>query len=174
MRRRAVPPSASPGRSTRFQYEDIVLPDSETLLSRSLNRKETTGSAELYYPVFAESFFFVTTGATTYEFDDPSYQWRNSRSYQVSSGIRFPLVGRARGTLSLGYKKFTPDSKDRKTFSGLIADTNLDFRLGRFDLRFRLGRDIYFSYLADALFLRREPREPRDLLSSDPALPTRL
>ncbi len=136
----------------RFLYEDIVLPDSEILFSQSLNRKETTGSFELYYPIFAQSSFFVTAGATTYDFDFPSARWRNSRSFQISTGIRFPLMGRARGTLSLGYKKFTPESKARKTFSGLIADTNLDFRIGRFDLRFSLGRDNYFSYLADAFF----------------------
>ncbi len=136
----------------RFQYEDIVLPDSKVLLSRSLNRKETTGNIEFYYPVFAESFFFVTAGATIYEFDDPSFRWRNSRSYQTSAGIRFPLVGRATGRLSLGYKKFTPDSKDRRAFSGLIADTDIDFRLGRIGLRAGLGRDNHFSYIEDAFF----------------------
>ncbi len=136
----------------RFLYEDVVFPDSVLVLSQSLNRKETTGSFELYYPVFAGSSFFITAGGTTYEFDFPSYRWRNSRSFQVSTGIRFPITGRARGTLSLGYKKFTPDSKDRKAFSGLVADTNIDLRLGRFALRFGLGRNNYFSYLSDAFF----------------------
>lgn len=136
----------------RFSYEDIVLPDREVFFSRSLNRKETTGNIELYYPVFSESIFFVKAGATTYEFDHPSARWRNSRSFQASAGIRFPLIGRARGTLSLGYKKFTPGSKDRKAFSGLIADTDLDLRLGRFVVRFGLGRGNQFSYFEDAFF----------------------
>ncbi len=144
----------------RFLYEDIILPDSEFLLSRSLNRKETTGTAEFYYPVFAESFFFVTAGATTYEFEDPSYRWKNSRSFQVSSGLRFPFMGRARGTLSLGYKKFTPDSRGQKSYSGLIADTDLDFRFGRIELRFGLGRDNYFSYLEEALFYVEDSMSP--------------
>ncbi len=136
----------------RFLYEDVILPDSRLLFSQSLNRKETSGRFELYYPVFAGSSFFITAGGTTYEFDFPSFQWRNSRSFQVSTGIRFPITGRARGTLSLGYKKFTPDSKERKSFSGLVADTNVDLRLGRFALRFGLGRNNYFSYLSDAFF----------------------
>ncbi len=135
----------------RFLYEDLILPDSEILFSRSLNRKETTGSFELYYPVFAESFFFLTAGATYYEFESPSARWKDSKSYQTSAGLRFPLMGRARGTLSVGYKKFRPNSKNRKAFSGLIADTKLDFRLGRFDVRFGLSRDNYFSYLEDVL-----------------------
>ena len=158
----------------RFLYEDIILPDSEILLSRSLNRKETTGTAEFYYPVFAESFFFLTTGSTTYEFADPSYQWRDSRSFQITSGIRFPFMGRARGTLSLGYKKFTPKSKDQKSFSGLIADTNLDFRIRAPRPADQPRTRQLFFLSRGRLFLHREPPEPRGFLSPDPALPARL
>jgi hypothetical protein len=140
------------GTIDRFLYEDIVLPDYEARLSRSLNRKENTGNFELYYRVFSESYFFTKVGSTTYEFEHPSSQWRNSRSFQMSSGIRFPFMGRARGMLSLGYKKFIPEAAGRKGFSGLIADTNLDFRLGRIGLRFGLGRDNYFSYLGDVFY----------------------
>jgi len=140
------------GTSDRFLYEDIVLPDYEARLSRSLNRKEKTGNFELYYRVFSESYFFTKVGSTTYEFEHPSSRWRNSRSFQMSSGIRFPFMGRARGMLSLGYKKFMPEAAGREGFSGLIADTNLDFRLRRIGLRFGLGRDNNFSYLEENFF----------------------
>ena len=136
----------------RLRYEDIVLPDFEALYSRTLNRKETTGNVELYYPVFAESTIFMTVGSTKYEFDHPSSRWRDSRSIQASAGIRFPLLGRARGRLSLGFKKFLPDAAGREGYSGLIADTDLNFRFGRFSLRFGLGRDTYFSYLEDVFY----------------------
>jgi hypothetical protein len=136
----------------RFLYEDIVLPDYEARLSRSLNRKEKTGNFELYYRVFSGSYFFTKVGSTTYEFEHPSSRWRNSRSFQISSGIRFPFMGRARGTLSLGYKNFMPEAAGRKSFSGLIADTNLDFRLGRIGLRFGLGRGNHFSYVEDVFY----------------------
>lgn len=140
------------GTIDRFLYEDIVLPDYEARFSRSLNRKEKTGNFELYYRVFSESTFFTKVGSTTHEFEHPSSRWRNSRSFQMSSGIRFPFMGRARGMLSLGYKKFIPEAAGRKGFSGLIADTNLNFRLGRIGLRFGLGRDNYFSYLEDVFY----------------------
>jgi hypothetical protein len=140
------------GTIDRFLYEDIVLPDYEARLSRSLNRKEKTGNFELYYRVFSGSYFFTKVGSTTYEFEHPSSRWRNSRSFQMSSGIRFPFMGRARGMLSLGYKKFMPEAAGRKRFSGLIADTNLDFRFGRIGLRFGLGRGNHFSYFEDAFY----------------------
>ena len=140
------------GTIDRFLFEDIVQPDYEARLSRSLNRKEKTGNFELYYRVFAESYFFAKFGVTTYEFEHPSSRWRESRSMQVSGGLRFPIIGRARGTFSLGYKKFVPEDPGRKVFSGLIADTNLTFRLGRIGLRFGLGRGNHFSYFEDAFY----------------------
>jgi hypothetical protein len=140
------------GTIDRFNYGDVVLPDFEALYSRTLNRKETTGSVELYYPVFSESSLFLTAGTTKYEFEHPSARWRDSRSVQASAGLRFPLTGRARGKLSLGYKKFTPNEAGRKSYSGLVADTDINFLLGRFSLRFGLGRETYFSYLEDAYY----------------------
>lgn len=136
----------------RLSFEDIILPEYEILYSTSLNRKETTGNIELYYPVFSESAFFIKAGTTKYTFEHPSARWRDARSVQASAGLRFPFTGRARGTLSVGYKKFTPESAERKPFSGMIADTSLDFRFGRFSFRFGLGRDNHFSYLEDAYY----------------------
>ena len=140
------------GTIDRFLYEDIVLPDYEALLSRTLNRKEKTGNIEFYYRLFSESYFFAKFGATTYRFEHPSSRWRDSRSTQVSGGLRFPIIGRARGTLSLGYKRFVPEDPGRKVFSGLIADTSLDFRLGRIGFRFGVARGSYFSYFEDAFY----------------------
>jgi hypothetical protein len=140
------------GTIDRFLYGDVILPGFEAFYSRTLNRKETTGSVELYYPVFSQSLFFVTAGATKYEFEHPSARWRDSRSVQVFAGLRFPFMGRARGRLSLGYKKFVPDEPGRKSFSGLVADTDINFLFGRFSLRFGLGRGTYFSYLENAFY----------------------
>ncbi len=136
----------------KFLYEDIILPTSEILFSKNLNRKETTGTVELYYPVFAESFLFVTAGSTRYEFEHPSSRWKDAGSVQASAGLRFPLLGRAKGRISVGYKSFVPDSEGRKSFSGLIADTDIDIRLGRFAFRLGVGRDSRFSYLEDVLY----------------------
>ena len=136
----------------RFQFEDVRLPEGVLEFSRSLDRRETTNAIALYYPVFSGSSLFLTVGSTRYEFDYPESRWKDSGSTQGSAGIRFPLMGRARGRLSVGYKKFDPDIEGRKGFSGLVADTDLDFRIGRFGLRFGVGRDSRFSYLEDVLF----------------------
>jgi hypothetical protein len=136
----------------RIRYEDIVLPDQSVLLSDNLNRKERTGNIEFYYRAFTESVFFIKAGATKYVFEHPSSSWRNAHSYQASTGIRFPLTGRAQGTLSVGYKKFVPETEFRKAFSGFIADSSLQFRFRKFVFRLGLGRDSQFSYLEDALY----------------------
>ena len=140
------------GTTDRLLFEDIVQPDYEAPLSRSINRKEKTSNIEFYYRVFSDSYFFAKFGVTTYRFEHPSSRWRDSHSTQMSGGLRFPVTGRARGILSLGYKRFVPEDPGRRVFSGLIADTSLDFRLGRIGLRFGLGRGSYFSYFEDAFY----------------------
>jgi len=138
--------------SDMYRYEDIVLPGFEVYFAKELDRRERTDNIEFYYQLFSESFFFAKFGITKYRFEHPSSRWRDSRSTQISGGLRFPVVGRARGILSLGYKRFAPEEPGRKVFSGLIADTGLDFRLGRMGLRLGFVRDNYFSYLGNAFY----------------------
>ena len=131
------------GRVNRIAYEDI---EGEISYSSALNREERSGKFEFYYSVFKESQFFLTAEYIEYNFDDLEYQWRNSYSYALRSGIRFPLLGTARGTLSFGYRWLINRSETYKLFSGPIGDTGLDFRLGRFNMRFQYARDFQFSY----------------------------
>ncbi|MHB8095528.1 MAG: outer membrane beta-barrel protein [Candidatus Aminicenantales bacterium] len=138
------------GKIDRFGYEDDQ--NQYTVLSRAMNRKESTANAELYYRAFSESDLFFVFGYTKYEFDDPEFWVRDAHSYQTSWGIRFPLTGRARGKLSLGYKNFIPELEGRKRFSGLIADSSVDIKLGRFDVRLGLNRNTVFSYLEGSYY----------------------
>lgn len=135
-----------------IRYEDITLPGEEIYLSRLLNRKEINTNFELYYRVFSESIFFVRGGYTEYKFEHVQTGWRNSFSYQVYSGIRFPLLGRVRGTLSLGYKKFVPIIEGKKGFTGFVGNTSLDFRVARFGFRLNYNRDCHFSYWTNNVF----------------------
>jgi hypothetical protein len=121
-------------------------------ISRTLDHRETTAAFELYYRVFSRSSIFATAGATDYDFPDPTSSWRNARSYQTYAGFRFPLLGRARGTIALGYKKFIPRTEGRTRFSGLVADTDVAFRTGRVGLSVAYTRDNYFSYIAPAYY----------------------
>ena len=129
-----------------YAYEDVTLEGAEMPLSITLDREEKDGRVEFYYPIFTDSSFFINAGYTEYKFVNPQGSFRDSYSYQINSGIALPLLGRARGTLSLGYRKLVPRDKDFRGFSGSVGSTSVEFRLGRLNLRVRYFRDIPFSY----------------------------
>jgi hypothetical protein len=140
------------GLTNRYTYEEESFPGQENSLSTSLNRKEDNLRLEFYRQVWVDSSFFVNVGYTDYAFDNPQASFRDSYSYQGNVGIRFPLLGRARGLLSLGYKNFTPRQPGKKRYSGPVGNTGLDFRIARFGLRFQLFRDVPFSYAEASVF----------------------
>ncbi len=139
-----------------IKYEDITLPGQEIYLSSALNREERNGRFEFYYRVFSGSFFFVRGGYTEYNFEHVEASWRDSYSYQAYAGIRFPLLGKVRGTLSLGYKTLLPRTGDKKGFSGLVGNTGLNFRVGRFGFRLNYNRDSHFSYWTENIFFNED------------------
>ena len=135
-----------------FRYEDIYAPGEESPLSRRLNRQERNGSLEFYYRVYSDTVFFLNGGYTEYNFQNPTSFFRNSYSYQVLSGLRFPLLGRIRGALTLGYKSLHPRTKGINGFSGLVGDTSFNLRISRFQFRGVYRRDCYFSFSQNNLF----------------------
>lgn len=137
------------GSVSNIRYQDI---EGDNRYSSQLNREERNGKLEFYYRVFTDSDFFLTAGYTEYNFESPESKWRDSYSYEIFSGIRFPLLGRARGTLSLGYRWLTNRADDDRRFSGLIGDTGIELRLGRFNLRLQFTRDFQFSYYSTNLY----------------------
>lgn len=140
------------GSSDEYRYTNIGIQEPDAPYLQALDRRERTATFEFYYRVFSQSFLFYTLGASGYEFEDPAFAWRNAHSYQTYVGLRFPVLGMARGTLALGYKKFIPEAEDRREFSGLVADTALSFRVGRVGLSLGCNRDNYFSYLETAYY----------------------
>jgi len=133
--------------------EDITYGDIQDLsISRSLNRKEQEANLEFYYRIVPASFLFFKGGYKEYRFANPLYRWRDAYSYQAYSGIQFPILGRIRGALALGYKKLVPREANRQKFSGLIGDTSLNYRVSRFTFRLGFNRDCYFSYFSDNVF----------------------
>jgi hypothetical protein len=135
-----------------FRFSNPDLPEPVNDYARTLDRREKSAAFEFTYRVFSQSHFFARAGATDYVFLDPGSSWRNARSTQALGGIRFPLLGRARGTVALGYKRFIPKAEGRKKFSGLVADTDVSFRAGRVGLNLAYTRDNYFSYIDAAYF----------------------
>jgi hypothetical protein len=136
----------------KVSYEDITLPGQEINLSRLLSREERSASIEFYYRIFPESPIFMNVRYTEYKFDHAQSRWRDSYSYRAFSGMRFPILGRIRGTLALGYGKLVPGGEKKKDYSGLIGNTSLDFRIGRFSLRFLYNRDFRFSYSSRSIY----------------------
>jgi len=132
-----------------IRFEDI---EGDISFSTALNHEERSGNVEFYRRIFTDSDFFLSAGYSDYIFEDPEARWRDSYSYQVLSGIRFPLLGRARGILSLGYRWVINREDNDKRFSGLIGNTGVELRLGRFNLRFQFNRDFQFSYSSTSLY----------------------
>jgi hypothetical protein len=138
-----------------IRYEDIETPDYAANYS-ALNRKETEGALHLFYNILTDSTFFANGGYTEYEFERPESKWRNSYSYWVYAGIEFPILGRIRGTFSLGYKILEPERSAKKGFSGPVGNTSLDYRIGRFGLRFSYIRDCHFSFWTNNVYFIEE------------------
>ena len=134
------------GTIERFRYEDISRPGEEFRFSLALNRTEKNLSAQVYYPIFSASRLFLNARTTDYAFEFPEARWRDSTSSQVEAGIRFPEIGPVEGAFSIGYKKLSPKSAGKKSFSGLIGNTNIGVRVGRLAARAQFSRDSVFSF----------------------------
>jgi hypothetical protein len=135
-----------------IRYKDVASEAPEDVYARALDRRETSAGVELYYRVFSRSTLVATAGWTRYAFDDAASAWRDAESFEVAGGFRFPLAGRARGTVLFGWKSFRPDSPDRAPFSGLIAATEVYLRLGRLAVTLGYDRDNAFSYNESAYY----------------------
>jgi len=139
------------GSIQKSSYADVSSDSGEIPLSSVLDRTERTAAVELYYRIRSEAFWFVKAGLTDYRFV-LSAESRDATSAQVLTGIRFPILGRISGTVSLGYKKFDPKAPGRASYAGLIADSLIEARTGRFSVRAGFRRDLGFSYFENAFF----------------------
>jgi hypothetical protein len=133
-------------------FEDVDYGGEEIYLSRILNRKETTYEGDFYYQVLSQSFLFFKGGTTEYEFENEDARWRNSDSRQFYTGLRFPLLGRIQGQISLGYKELIPREEGITGFSGLVGDTQIGYRLRQMRFRIEYARDSRFSYWTDNVY----------------------
>jgi hypothetical protein len=135
-----------------FRYKDIAAGLPDDIYALALDRRESSVAVQVYYRVFSRSFFFSTAGWTRYDFSHPESAWRDASAFEVAGGFRFPLAGLARGTIRLGWKSFRPDSPERRPFSGLVAATDVAFRVGRIAVTLGFDRDNAFSYNESAYY----------------------
>jgi hypothetical protein len=137
------------GSEDEYRYTGLGPSEVPTDFALALDRKERAAVFEFYYRVFSQSYLFAGAGYSDFTFLNPDSSWRDAWSTRAYGGIRFPLAGRARGTVCLGYKRFVPRSPDRRSFAGLTADTDVFLRLGRVALSGAYARDNYFSSYED-------------------------
>jgi hypothetical protein len=135
-----------------IRYEDVEVPGSNNYVSRELDRTETNATAEFYYKVFRDSDFFITGGFTDFKFKNFSAKWRNSQSYQIYTGIRWPILGTIRGSFSLGLKRLNPQAVFLRRFFGLVGNANLEARINRINFRLVYDKDVEFSYWSENAF----------------------
>jgi hypothetical protein len=137
----------------RLTYESVSPPGAVAPLSQAWDREVRSGRIQFNRTVLANANLFLSFGRSDFRFLNSPTGFRDGSGYQVNAGIQFPVLGRARGLLSLGYSKFTPKAGGRRGFSGLVANTGLDFRLGRLSLRLTLRRDSPFAYGQTIFFI---------------------
>jgi hypothetical protein len=135
-----------------YRFAELGAADVPSAYALNLDRRQRALDLEFYYRVFSRSWVFLRAGWSDYVFSHPEAEWRDAYSTQAYGGIRFPLAGRARGVVSLGYKKFVPRDPARKAFSGLVADTDVRFRVGRLGIQLGYLRNNYFSYYNTAYY----------------------
>jgi len=135
-----------------FRFEDVTSGTPDPTYHLALDRRETSLAAEAYYRVFSRSYFFARAEWSRYAFVHEISAWRDAAAVEASGGFRFPLSGRARGTIRVGFKSFRPDDPLRQGFAGLVAGTGINVRLGRIGIDLGLDRDIAFSYLESAYY----------------------
>lgn len=139
------------GSIEKISFEDVSSAEPLASLSTVLDRTERNAALEIYYRVRSDAFLFFTVGATDYRFNQAAAA-RDANSVQAVAGMRFPLLGRLTGLISFGYKKFDPKSPGRTSYSGPVANTQIEARTGRFAFRAGLRRDLRFSYFENAFF----------------------
>ena len=120
--------------------------------STTLDRTEVSLYGEFYYRLRPDTFFFINAGYTDYDFKYVEGRVKNSYSYDGLAGVRFPILGNLRGSLSLGYKSLMHRAGNQKGFSGLIGDTSLEARIRRFNLRAQFSKDVRFSYWTNNIY----------------------
>jgi putative beta-barrel porin BBP2 len=72
---------------------------------------------------------------------------RDSRSYRITPTVTFSPDALLKGSLAIGYRRFTPKSSELPGYSGLVATVNLGtVILGRHRLDGVFTRDLRYSY----------------------------
>jgi hypothetical protein len=139
------------GSIEKISFKDVSAAEGLALLSSVLDRTERNAALEMYYRIRSDAYVFLTAGTTDYRFDQAA-AGRDATSVQALAGMRFPLLGRLTGIVSLGYKKFDPKAPGRASYSGPVADSRIEARTGRFAVRAGIRRDLRFSYFENAFF----------------------
>ncbi len=140
------------GAVRKISYDEILISPDEAPVAQLLDREERELAAEAYYQLFTDGFLFFRGEVQEYKFVDNAAGWRDAMATGIRAGFRFPLLGRIRGLLNLGYKTFDPKTAGEPVFRGLVGNTGLDLRTGRLAVRLQFARDLVFSTYAQIFY----------------------
>jgi putative beta-barrel porin BBP2 len=116
-----------------------------TSLRIELNRVTTGFGLSLRHQLTPLTSISVTAGRTQDRFEFSSL--RDSTSTNVTGHVAFDRFALIRGTASVGYTDFQPDSPGLEGFTGVTAAANLSYTLREATrFTFDLGRDVQYSY----------------------------
>jgi len=136
----------------KISYEEVMILPEAVPVERLLDREDREIAAEAYYQLFSDGYLFFRGGFQEYRFVDETAVWRNASATDIRAGLRFPLLGRIRGVLNLGYKLFDPKTAGEPKYAGLVGNTGLDLRTGRFAVRLQFVRDLVFSTYSEVFY----------------------
>jgi hypothetical protein len=114
-------------------------------LSRTLNSKTNIieGGLEVYLTPLTT--FSVTTSRQTDRFDESPE--RDSDTFRIMPTIRMEAPAIIEGSLSIGYRKFTPLSSELPDYSGLVALGTISHTfIERTRVSLTLSRDVQYSF----------------------------
>jgi len=131
---------------------DIDVPGMNFPLSERLSRQEDEITGEFFYLLLPDSFFFIKGGYSQYRFSFESSSFRDADSRQIYTGLQFPALGDFQGFLSLGFKSFEPLAEDRNSFTGLVGQAEIDYRMRRMRFRASYRRDNRFSFYGNTTY----------------------
>lgn len=114
-------------------------------LARTLNSRSDSGEIAIQLVLTPLTTFGVAASVQQDRFDRSPE--RNADTFRILPAFQFDPTSLLRGTVAVGYRKFSPLSPALPDYSGLLVQTSVGYTLlgrTRFDLD--LQRDVQYSY----------------------------
>lgn len=118
-------------------------------LAATMNSRLDAAEGSLGFELTPITSFSIAVSTEQQRFDVATE--RDSDSLRITPTLSFTPDGLIRGSVSLGYRRFSPKTSTLPAYSGFVAGVNLGTTLyGRNNIEATFARDLRYSYEADA------------------------